>query len=1053
MTITELSIKRPSLVIVFFTVLLLLGAYSYTTLQYELLPKFNIPFVTVITAYPGAAPEEIEATVTKPIEDAVSGIDKVSAITATSQEGVSIITIEFDQNAKVDFALQDVQRKVGAIKALLPTGVKDPVINKIAFDELPILRMGATSSLPPREFYQFVLDNVKPRLSRVPGVADVILLGGEQREIQVQLDPGRLRAYAISLTQVQQAVAGANLDFPAGKVTDEQNQYIVRLSGKFSSLDQIRNLVVARTTNGEEIRIGDLAEVREASAERTTYYRLNGKPSLGIYVQKQSEANAVDVSRAVRAEIDKLQKQYAYINLAITVAQDASQFTLDAVHAVQFDLGLAVLIVAAVMLLFLHSLRNSIIVMLAIPTSLISTFIGMLAFGLTLNLMTLLGMSLVIGILVDDSIVVLENIYKHLEHGDDRVTASIRGRNEIGFAALAITLVDVAVFLPLSLTSGIVGNIMREFALVVVTSTLLSLVVSFTLTPMLASRFAKLERLTHTSLFGRIALAFEGWFSRTTRRYGSALRWTLNRRRWVPVAITLASFAVVPLLFANGLIGFEFFTQTDRGEFSVTVEFPPSYSLEETDRQARRIEQFLFSIPEVQRVITGAGVSSEGFFGQNSNNTAEFSVTLVPQSQRSRSTDEIGNIIKKEVFSIPGVKAHVNPVGIFGTANMTPVEIILSGSDRPVVDSAAQIAANTLRNIQGATDIRLSSELGKPELQIHVDREKLAQLGLSIAEVGTALRIAMQGNDDVKYRYRGNEYPIRIWLDETARSNPDEIAHLTVTNRVGQQIEICQFATVTIGSGPTKLQRHDRNPAVIVYAQTYGKASGSIANEFDKLIAGKLPIGVRYEYAGDVKNQRQGFGDLGIAMLGAIVFVYLIMVALYDSYFYPFVNLFSVPGAVIGAFLMLALTMKNLSIIAMLGLIMLIGLVTKNAILLVDRTIANIKERGLPLHHALVEAGQSRLRPIVMTTVAMVVGMLPIAMSNSPGSEWKTGLAWALIGGLTSSMFLTLFLVPVMFSYLTQFFNSLRRRFRKELAFVNGTVQTSAEAITADEQR
>jgi HAE1 family hydrophobic/amphiphilic exporter-1 len=1049
MTITELSIKRPTLVVVFFTVLLLLGAYSYTQLQYELLPKFNIPFVTVITAYPGAAPEEIEATVTKPIEDAVSGVDKISSITATSQEGVSIISIEFEQSAKVDLALQDVQRKVNAIKAQLPSGVKDPVINKLAFDELPILRLGATSNLPPREFYQFALDNIKPRFSRLPGVADVVLLGGEQREIQVLLDPAKLRAYGVSLTQVQQAVAAANLDFPAGKVTDDATQLIVRLSGKFASLDQIRDLVVRRLPSGQEVRIRDIAEVREASAERTTFYRVNGKPSLGIYVLKQSEANAVDVSAAVKKEISKLEQQYAYLGLSLVVAQDASRFTLDAVHAVQVDLGLAVLIVAAVMLLFLHSIRNSFIVMLAIPTSLISTFIGMLAFGLTLNLMTLLGMSLVIGILVDDSIVVLENIYKHLEHGEDRVTASIRGRNEIGFAALAITLVDVAVFLPLSLVSGIVGNIMREFALVVVTSTLLSLVVSFTLTPLLASRFARIEQLSRNTLFGRIAIAFEEWFRSVVERYGRALRWTL-RRRWVPIVATGATFAVVPVLFATGLIGFEFFTQADRGEFAVTVEFPPGYSLQESDRQARRIEQFLFSIPEVERVITGVGVSNEGIIGQNSNNAVEFNVTLVPKNQRSRSTDEIGNLIKREVYTIPGVKARVNPVGLFGTANLTPVQIVVRGTNRTVVDSAAQIVAQKLRSIQGTTDIRLGTEAGKPELQIHVDRDKLAAFDLSIAEVGSALRIAIQGNDDVKYRYEGNEYPLRVWLDEAARSNPDEIAHLTVTNRFGRQVEIGQFAAITLGTGPTKLQRRDRNPAVIVYAQTYGKASGSIANEFDRLIQGKLPIGVQYEYAGDVKNQRQGFGDLGIAMLGAIIFVYLIMVALYDSYFYPFVNLFSVPGAVIGAFLALALSMMNLSIITILGLIMLIGLVTKNAILLVDRTIANIKERGLPVHHALIEAGQSRLRPIVMTTVAMVVGMLPIALSNSPGSEWKKGLAWALIGGLTSSMFLTLFLVPVVFSYLTQLFGRIRQRFRPQPFTTNGVPDEPTTVVTSD---
>lgn len=1050
MTITELAIKRPSLVVVFFTVLILLGLYSYTTLQYELLPKMNIPFVTVITGYPGAAPEEIEATVTKPIEDAVSGIDKIASITATSQEGVSIISIEFEQSAQIEYALQDVQRKVNLVKAQLPSGTKDPVINKIAFDEIPILRIGATSSLPPRDFYQFVLDNVKSKLGRIPGVADVTLLGGEQREILVSLDPAKLRAYRISLTQVQQAIATANLDYPAGKVRDEKNQYTVRISGQFSTLDQIRELVVYRAPNGQEVRLDQIAEVRDASAEPTTLFRLNGKPALGIYIFKQSEANAVDVSRAVRQEIAALEKQYAYINLSLIVAQDASTFTVDAVHAVQFDLGLAVLIVAAVMLLFLHSFRNSLIVMLAIPTSLIATFIGMLAFGLTLNLMTLLGMSLVIGILVDDSIVVLENIYKHLEHGEDRVTASILGRNEIGFAALAITLVDVAVFLPLSLVSGIVGNIMREFALVVVTSTLLSLLVSFTLTPMLASRFGRVERLTRSTLMGKIALAFEEWFARVTHRYSVALRWTL-RHRWVPVAVTTGTFFVVPILFISGLIGFEFFTQTDRGEFAVTVEFPPSYSLQQTDREARRIEHFLFSIPEVQRVITGVGVSNEGLIGQNSNNAVEFSVSLVPKNARTRSTDEIGNIIKAEIFKIPGIKARLNPVGIFGTANMSPIQVVVSGTDRRIVDSAAALVAQTLRQINGTTDVRLSSEAGKPEVQIVVDRSKLAQFGLSVAEVGSVLRIALQGNDDAKYRYRGNEYPIRIWLDESTRSNPDNIAHLTVTNRAGQQIEIGQYATVIAGTGPTKLQRRDRNPAVIVYAQTYGKASGNIANEFDQLIKGKLPTGIQYSYAGDVKNQRQGFGDLGIAMLGAIIFVYLIMVALYDSYFYPFVNLFAVPGAVIGAFLALALTMKNLSIITMLGLIMLIGLVTKNAILLVDRTIANMKERGLSIHHALVEAGQSRLRPIVMTTVAMVVGMLPIALSNSPGSEWKSGLAWALIGGLSSSMFLTLFLVPVMFSYLTQLFRRLRKTTHPVPTATDGSpIEFARTTITSD---
>ncbi|MFN8367264.1 MAG: efflux RND transporter permease subunit [Candidatus Kapaibacterium sp.] len=1032
MTITELSIKRPTLVVVAFTILIILGLFSYGQLKYELLPKISPPFVTISTVYPGAAPQEIETSVTKPLEDAVSGLDKVSSITSTSSEGVSFVNIEFNQNANVNSALQDVIRQVNQVKSQLPTGTKDPVVSKFALDEIPVLRMGVTSSMPSVEFYQFVLDNIKPQISKIEGVGNVYVFGGNKREIQVNLDAQKVRAYGLSLTQIQQAVSLANLDFPTGKIKEGTNQYVVRVAGKYSSISELQNLVVGRSKSGGDIRLSDIADVNDGIAEITTINRINNVASIGINVQKQTDANAVDVAKLVKAQVDKLNEQYKNINLKIVVAQDGSTFTLDAAHAVQFDLMLAIFIVAFVMLIFLHSIRNSAIVMVSIPASLISTFIGVWVMGFSLNLMTMLGLSLVIGILVDDSIVVLENIYHHLEKGKDRVTASIVGRNEIGFAALSITLVDVAVFLPLSLVTGIIGNIMREFALVVVVSTLLSLLVSFTITPLLASRFAKIQELTENSFFGSLGLRFERWFNNMIKEYGKALGWSLNHR-WVIVLGSFLTIVVAISLMAFGFIGFEFMTQTDRGEFSVTVEFPSGSRFENTNILSKEVENVLFSMPEVTRVISNVGSSSEGLLGQTSNNVTEFQVTLVPTKERKLSTDEIGNKIKQEVLKIPGATVRVNPIGIFGTANQTPIQVVVTGPNRIETERAAKMVADSLKTIAGATDVRLSTENGKPETRVNIDRQKLAALGLTIGEVGSALRIALQGNDDVKYREGATEYDIRIRLDEKDRDKTDELASMTVANRMGQQIEIQQFASVEQTAGPTKLQRRDRNPAVIVYAQAVGKGSGTIAGELDKKFTDpvtkqiKLTTNTTYTYAGDVKNARDGNSSMILAMLGGIIFVYLLLVALYDSYFYPFVTLFAIPGALIGAFLALALGMKNMSVFGLLGFLMLIGLVTKNAILLVDRSIANLKERNMPLREALIEAGEARLRPIVMTTLAMVFGMMPIAFGGGAGNEWKSSLALALIGGLTSSMFLTLLLVPVAFSLSTQFISFNKR--------------------------
>lgn len=1049
MTITELSIKRPSLVIVVFSALIILGLFAFQQLKYELLPKISAPVLTITTIYPGASPNEVESSVTKLIEDAVSGMDKVADIRSTSMEGVSFVVVELMQNANTDFSLQDAQRKVGGVAAKLPLTARTPTVSKLALDEIPVLRMGVSADMDSRALYQFVIDKIQPQLSRVPGVGQVALVGGEEREIKVNLDLQKLRAYGLSITQVTQIIKASNLDFPTGKIKDEDGQFIVRVAGKLRSVDDLKNLSLGESRMGGEIKLSDVAEVEDGIKDYSNITRINFRNTIGIILQKQSDANSVEVANLVKAELKKIEEIYKNNSVKFEVAQDGSLFTIDAVNAVKDDLAIAVVLVAIVMLMFLHSIRNSLIVLVAIPTSLISTFIAIWAFGLTLNLMVLLGLSLVVGILVDDSIVVLENIYHHLEKGEESRVAALRGRNEIGFAALAITFVDVAVFLPLALVGGIVGNILREFSLVVVSSTLMSLFVSFTVTPMLASRFAKLERLTNKTLLGKFAVWFEKKFKEFTDYYIELLKWSLKNKGKIAILtimLFIASFALIPF----GFIGAEFMTQTDRGEFAVTLELAPGSTIEETNRVTQIIEKKIGQMPEVERIYSNVGASNEGLIGFSSSNSTEITVTLLPKNQRKRSTDEVGNEIKMLAQQVPGVKVRVNPVGIFGVADQTPIQMVISGPDYNDVVKASNDIQNIVKKIPGTADVRLSAEQGNPETRVDIDRRKLTSFGLTIAEVGQALQVALTGNDDVKLEENNTEYDVRIILDKFDRSRTDDLGNISFVNRKGQQIYLKQFANIYRSTGPTKLQREARSSAVTLYSQVQtGITTGAISAQIDKdLKAYKFPPGVTYTFQGDVKNQRDSFASLGLALLAAILFTYMVMVALYDSFTYPFIILFSIPLAMIGALVALALFMKALNIFTILGIIMLTGLVAKNAILLVDRTNF-MRSQGEGVIEAILDAGRMRIRPIFMTTLTMIFGMMPIALSGSPGAEWKSGLAWALIGGLTSSLFLTLIVVPIVYTKVEELRVSIPARVKKVVRFF---VKRKPQTLTPAEE-
>lgn len=1016
MKIAEVSIKRPTLVIVLFTVLILGGILSYTSLNYELLPKFSPSVVSVTTVYPGASPSEVENTVSKKIEDAVSSMENIKKLETKSFESLSIVTITLNSGSDVDYALNDAQRKVNAILGDLPDDVDPPSLNKFSLDDLPVMTLSASGKMDEAAFYDLMDKRIAPVLSRVKGVAQVNLIGGQEREIQVNINATRLQAFGLSLAQVQNAVLSSNLDFPTGSVQTREQDVLIRLAGKYKTVEELRNLVILNK-DGAQVRLRDVADVQDAQKDVEKLARVNQQSSIALQVIKQSDANAVSVSEQITATIHKMQVDYAVNGLRIDIANDSSVYTLESADAVIHDLILAIVLVAFVMLFFLHSIRNAVIVMVAIPASLIATFIGMGLLGYSLNLMSLLALSLVVGILVDDAIVVLENIYRHMEMGKNRVRAAFDATKEIGFTVTSITLVIVVVFIPIALSTGLAADILKQFCVTVSIATLLSLLSSFTIVPWLSSRFGKLEKITGKSFFGKIIIGFEKGLDRFTNWVTAILKWSLAHKKTtlgLMLALFFGSFALV----GTGFIGAEFFAKTDRGEFLVQIELPKDASIEQTNEMTRRAEEYLKHKPEITKLITTIGQSSDGMgASQSTAYKAEINVQMVPKTEREDEANIYAVKTKRELQKIlVGAKVKTVPVSILGTAEQAPLALVVTGPELDSVMHFANSAMAELRKVPGATEMRLSVEAGNPEINVQVDRDKMAALGLSLATVGSTMQTAFSGNTDGKFRQGEYEYDINIRYEKFNRQSIADVSNLLFINDKGEQVRLSQFAMVKESSGPSRLERRDKSTSVTIEAQSVGRPSGTVAAEWQEMFE-KLPRppGVSYVWSGDMENQSEGFGSMGIALLVAIVLVYLIMVALYNSFVYPFVVLFSIPLAIIGAFLALALTNNSLNLFTILGLIMLIGLVAKNAIILVDFTNQR-KAEGASTYQALIDANHARLRPILMTTIAMVIGMLPIAIAKGAGAEWKNGLAWVIIGGLISSLFLTLVVVPVMYA-------------------------------------
>jgi hydrophobe/amphiphile efflux-1 (HAE1) family protein len=1016
MNITRLSIERPTLLAVFYILILLSELYSFLSLNYDLVPQFNPPVITVVTIYPGASPKEVEQELTIHMEDALASLEGIETITSNSRDNFSLVRLELKTGADVDEVLQNASRKMLSAAANLPADARPPVLSRFDFNDLPVIRLAAFSDAGTLNLTRFCSETVIPALSQITGVANVEITGGIENQVMISVDADRLKLNNVSLLQVLKAVGQANKNVPSGSVKSGELDIPVEMKGRFASLNDIRELVVFKQSDyGIAVRIKDVAEVFETRKPAQVFSRLNGQPAIGLSIKKQSDANAVEISDQVIASLINLEKTYSNDNLTFEFIQDNSDFTKAAARSVGLDLIFAIILVSLVMLVFLHNIRNSLIVFVSIPTSILATFIVMRFAGYSLNLLTLLGITLSIGILVDDSIVILENISRHIKMGKTARQAAYEGRMEIGFTAISITLIDVIVFVPIILSQGMVADMLRPFSVVVVTATLMSLLVSFTLVPFLASRFSTAEppRI-------RLFIRFNSWIEEKTDRVISAiingLNWSYGHARVVLLAAFLL-FAGSILFIPAGFIGIEFTKGGDRSEFIMELELNQNASLKESDRVTRQVESILKGYNDVETVYTNVGLTSSGRIISNTQYLSEIYVKLKPKSSRDYKTSAFTRHIKKELMKkIPGLKVRPVEINLIGLRDDDAVQVTLTGSNADTLLTAARKVYAALENIPGAIELQSNIDDGKRIISVAPNRDAIELLDVDMMQAGLTLRTAINGMEDFQFKNQDTILPIQIILEERFRNSISDIRNLTVLTNSGVNIPFSEFSEIEESYISSSLERINRAPSITIKSQVTGRPAGTVSNNLEtKIEAMKLSPDINIIWGGATKRTRDGLLSLITAFTISIILIYLVLVALYDSFSYPLVVILAIPLAIIGAFLILALNMEALSVFTILGLIILVGLIGKNSILVVDFANKLQIQQSLSARDAVTESVKLRFRPVIMTSLAMIIGLLPIALSKGAGAEWKNGMAWALIGGLSSSLILTFFVVPIIY--------------------------------------
>ena len=1016
MFLSDLSIRRPVFAAVIMLTLVTLGVFSYRRLGLDFFPNVEIPVIIITTSYPGASPETVEREVTKRIEEAVNPIAGVKHVSSSSLEGVSFVMAQFQLEVRVNEAVQEARAKINAVRGDLPAAIQEPVIQKFDVAAMPIISLAARSTtLSPLELSTWVDKQLKPRLESISGVGKIDLIGLSKREVSVELDPARLEALGLGVDEVSAGLRSENVNTPLGRLRRGATEVPMRISGKPIFAEDYADMVIASRAD-RPVALGDVARVSDGIEELRTLAFIDGGTAVGIDVLKQSGANTVAVIDSVKTALEKVRRTLPP-GVSVTVVRDTSKFIRESVNDVVNSLVLGGVLTIFIVFLFLNSWRSTVITGLTLPISVISTFIVMNFMGMTLNMLTLMALSLSIGMLIDDAIVVRENIVRHLEMGKDHFTAAREGTAEIGLAVLATSLSVVAVFVPVAFMKGIVGRFFFSFGISVAWAVLVSLLVSFTLDPMLSSRWIdpSIGRHGKRNLLGRFLDGFNNWFNRGAERYRGVIAWALDHRKSM---LALATVAFAAGMFVFGHLESSFIPEQDRGEFQVQFQSAPDASIDETRAREEQIFAMLKSIPEVEHSYGTIGASDTTV------RDALVYVKLKERNQRTRSQKQVQREVRERLTAIAGVRTAIIKAG--DLFNGKELMVNVQGDDLAVLKRTAGELKEKVLKIPGIVDVGMTLQDDIPEYRFTVDRRKASDLGLTTAALVRTVSTLIGGTPVTTWENEdGDAVQVRLRLPAALRENPEQIGklRLAVPGADGhvRLIPLGEVLTWQVQTTPSQIARQDLSRQVVIGANLDGLPIGTAVALVKKAAATMtLPPGYKVSFSGEAEDMAESFGYMGEALLLAVLLVYLILAAQFESFLDPLAIMISLPLAIVGVAGTLLLTRDTISIMSFIGLIMLMGLVTKNAILLVAYA-KTLREGGMDRREALITAGRTRLRPIMMTTLAMIGGMLPMALGLGAGAEMRAPMARAVTGGLITSTVLTLLVVPVVYTLFDDF--------------------------------
>ena len=1030
MSIPRVAIQRPVTMFMLSGVIILLGVLSLFRLPVDLMPDVSYPSLTVRVGYAGVGPLEIEELITRPIEQAMSAVAGLERLESTSSEGSSRVTLNFAWGTDLNEAADDVRNRLDRVRGRLPLEAEAPIMFKFDANTFPIMGVGVEGV--DAEFDRVALremaeHDLSPRLERVPGVASVSVEGGLRRQIHVELSKEKVRALDLPVDRIIGLLRSENQNIPVGEIDEGDTTYLVRSQGQFESLDQIREMVVM-TRQGVPVYLRDIAEVRDSTEDLRSFTRINGKPGVRMRVTKQSGKNTVEIADAVRVEIERINREMPTLRLA--VLDDSSIFIKRSIDAVKEHAMLGAILVILIIFLFLRDLRSTVIICTSIPISVIGTFALLYFAGYTLNTMTFGGLALGIGMIVDASIVVLENTFRHMEHGKDRMQASIDASEEVWSAILASTLTHIAVFVPLLFLTGVSSILFKQLSIVVMFSLTMSLFVAVTIVPVLCSRLLKLPPPVEqrTGLMGRLYTASERFLNNMDYAYSRLIGRALHHR---PTVLGVGAGLVVVAFLILPTIGFELMPVTDEGEVQVNAELPVGTRIERAQDVAQRLESLLPEyVKEQDTIITQAG---GGGFGGGSASRTQATIRLVPKAERTRSSEEIARTLNTQLAGVlPGVIITTRASG----GNRAMDRLLGGGDSRLALEIRGDNLAEAQRvsvdakalmdQVPEVRDVRISRDDGRPELAILVDRPKAALLGLSVSSVASSIRTSVGGTQAAFFRQGGNEYPIVVRLREEDRNRVDDINDILVGTPQGQVLQAKNLLALRNQTGPTEIQRKNQERIVRVTAEPQVTLSDAVQAINDRLPEVRVSQDFQVGFGAEVEAQGQAFQQLQWVLILAILLVYAVMASQYESLRDPFIIMFSVPLAAIGVVAALKLTGTTFSLQAYIGVIMLAGIVVSNAILLVDYTNILRRRDQMPLREAVETAGRTRLRPILMTTLATILGLVPMSLGIGEGAELQAPLARVVIGGLAASTMITLVFVPTVYTIFEEGWKGLR---------------------------